>query len=468
MKKPSHLLLLLTLSSCSHISPLFKSTKKEAPKSIKQLTSNKTYKKVEKSHFSKKKTRSISSNSDVPVIIYKKREVVKSTPIELNFSDPNAKILTLNYKQKHYDFWKKYFSKREPARFKRHMANGLKFEKIVREVFKEHGLPEDLFFVGLIESGFNTHIRSHASAVGPWQFIKGTGHRYGLKIDRYLDERRNIYKSSHAAANYFKDLYNIFGSWELALCAYNAGEYRIINAIRKGNTRDYRELVRKKLIPKETIFYIPKVAAARTLFNNRSKYGLQVQRKGHQFYQNVDHVVARKSFSIVDLSKQLNISLKTLRKLNPEVKKSWVAVTKRRPFKVTLPNGYEQKFATLRFSKKSRRVASSKKSVKQSISFKSSSIYKVKRGDNLYKISKKFRTEIRKIKRINNLRSSKIRVGQRLKVPSNGKKYVVRRGDNLTHIARKFGTSINRIVSVNNLRGHKIFKGQKLFIPSES
>jgi membrane-bound lytic murein transglycosylase D len=466
VKKPSQLLLLLTLTSCSHVSPLLKSKKEESPKSIKHLTSKKQFKKVEKNHFLSNSTPVV--NNDTPVVIYKHREIKQSKPLTLNFSTEDSKKLELKYEKKHYDFWMKYFSKRSPARFKRHMTNGLKFQKIVRDVFREHGLPEDLFFVGLIESGFNTHIRSHASAVGPWQFIKGTGHRYGLKIDRYLDERRNIYKSSHAAANYFKDLYNIFGNWELALCAYNAGEYRIINAIRKGNTRDYRELVRKKLIPKETIFYIPKVAAARTLFKNRSKYGLEVQRKGYKLYENVDHVVAKKSLALDDLSRKLNISMKTLRKLNPEVKKNWIAVTKRRPVKLIVPRGYKNRFAKLSFAKKSRYVASSKKSVRQSVKYTSSSVYKVRKGDNLYKISKKFGTHIRSLKKINNLKSSNIRIGQRLKVPSNGKKYVVRRGDNLTHIARKFGVSVNRIVSVNNIRGHKIYKGQKLFIPSGS
>ena len=157
------------------------------------------------------------------------------------------------------------------------MKNGEKYRPIVTRIFKKHGLPVDLFYVGLIESGFNSHIRSHADAVGPWQFIKGTATRYGLRVDRHVDERRNIHKATEAAAGYFKDLYNIFGSWELALCAYNAGEYRIINAIRRGNTRDYRELVRKKLIPKETIYYVPKVAAARYLSKYRKKYKLPVR-----------------------------------------------------------------------------------------------------------------------------------------------------------------------------------------------
>jgi membrane-bound lytic murein transglycosylase D len=468
VKKPSQILLLLLISSCSHVSPLF-SKKEEKPKSIRHLTSTKKFKEVEKRHFSKKPV--IKKEESSILSIFETKKVEK--PLVQNYSTPDSHQLNLKYEQKHYDFWKKYFSKREPERFMRHMKNGLKFEKIVRSVFKEHGLPEDLFFVGLIESGFNTHIRSHASAVGPWQFIKGTGDRYGLKIDRYLDERRNIYKSSHAAANYFKDLYNIFGNWELAMCAYNAGEYRIINAIRRGNTRDYRELVRKKLIPKETILYIPKVAAARYLFNNKKKYGLSINKSGEEaLYLNVDHVTAKKSFAIEDLSRKLNISMKTLRKLNPEVKKSWIAVTRRRPIELLVPKGYGKRFASLSFSKKSRKVASKKrarksKTVTQSVHTVSSSVYKVRKGDNLYKISRKFGLPLKNIKRANGLRNSKIRIGQRLKIPMTGKKYVVKKGDNLSFIAQRFGISLKKLVAANNIRGHKIYKGQKLFIPTK-
>ena len=237
--------------------------------------------------------------------------------------------LHLSYKQKHYKFWLKYFSKREKKRFLRHARNGAKYRTVITKILESHGLPKDLFYVGLIESGYNARIRSHASAVGPWQFIKGTATRYGLRVDSYVDERTHIIKATEAAASYFKDLYNIFGSWELALCAYNAGEYRIINAIRRGNTRDYRTLVKKKLIPRETIFYVPKVAAARELYRAPQKYGLNLPKVNKSLFESVKPMKVTRSFNVKKKARKLGLSYVTLKALNPDMKKGWSKVKRR-------------------------------------------------------------------------------------------------------------------------------------------
>ncbi|TDJ06041.1 MAG: lytic transglycosylase, partial [Deltaproteobacteria bacterium] len=128
-------------------------------------------------------------------------------------------LLGLRYYQGHYKYWKKYFSTKRKKGFLRFLRNGARFKNIIENIFQVNGLPKELYYVGLIESGYYLKAKSVANAVGPWQFIKGTGKRYGLRIDRYVDERKSIFKSTWAAAQYFKDLYNIFGSWELALCA---------------------------------------------------------------------------------------------------------------------------------------------------------------------------------------------------------------------------------------------------------
>ena len=380
----------------------------------------------------------------------------------------NEKDLSLRYKKKHYDFWLKYFSKKNKKRFLRQLKNGDKYRKIIRSVFKKHGLPEDLFYVGLIESGFYTHARSHASAVGPWQFIRGTGKRYNLRIDRHIDERRSIYKSTEAAAQYFKDLYNIFGSWELALCAYNAGEYRIINAIRKGNTRDYKKLVKKKLIPRETIFYIPKVAVARYL---DKKWKRSKNEKSQYFYNNVNSLKIERTLNIAKVAQSIGISWKTLKKLNPDLNSYWIR-PRRRGFVLYIPQNKKNiainRFKSLGYNVK--KYFLKKRSGRKRLHYTKNKkrYYRIKKGDNLIGIAKKFGTTVRGIQRKNGLRSGKILAGKIIKIPTSKERkyYVVKKGDNLTRIAQRFGVSIKHILRINRLKNQIIYPRQKIIIPS--
>ena len=370
----------------------------------------------------------------------------------------------LRYKERHYKFWLKYFTTKEKnkKRFERHLDNGQKYKSIVTKILKEHGLPTDLFYVALIESGFNTHIKSHASAVGPWQFIKGTADRYGLKVNRYLDERRNIHKATHAAAGYFKDLYNIFGSWELALCAYNAGEYRIINAIRRGNTRDYRELVKKKLIPKETIYYIPKVVAAKHL--SQTKYKDIDDSGWDKVHAEAKVERVRRSFKVSKMIKKLGVAKSLFKKLNPDIKNNYVRISRRQKYNIVIPNDVKLSKSLKSSLKKYTRKIASKYPTKANSG--KTIYYKVRRGDNLTKIARKFGVSIRKIKANNRIRRSKIYIGQRLRISSSrSKTYVVKRGDNLYKIAKRFGTSIKKIVAANSLKRKMIFPNQKITIP---
>lgn len=383
----------------------------------------------------------------------------------------NSKVLSqgpkleLKYLDEHFDFWIKYFLERDKERFERHLGQGEAFREIVAKVFQEHGLPEELFYVGLIESGYNMHIRSHAAAVGPWQFIRGTATRYGMRVNDQIDERTNIHKASVAAAGYFRDLYNIFGSWELALCAYNAGEYRIINAIRRGNTRDYRELVRQKLIPRETIYYVPKVAAARYLSENRNKYKINVAPVKDNFYINASEVVVNGTFSLGDIGQRLGVSLADMKKLNPDFKHE-VLSAPRSGQRVIVPNTKLAQAQGLSFTHR-RAVAQSSQS--QADEGSTTGTYRVQRGDNLTSIASRHKTTVANLRSLNNIRGSRILVGQTLRVPaSNNRTYTVRRGDNLTRIAQRFNTTVPRLVEMNSLRGTRIFPNQRIQVPSDS
>jgi membrane-bound lytic murein transglycosylase D len=360
----------------------------------------------------------------------------------------------LDFLSEHYDFWLDYYTRRDKSRFQRQLTQGEAYRDIVEKILEEEGLPKELFYVGLIESGYSMHVRSHASAVGPWQFIKGTATRYGMSVNNQVDERRNIHKATRAAAHYYKDLYNIFGSWELALCAYNAGEYRVINAIRKGGTRSYRELVRKRLLPRETIYYVPKLAVAKHLSENREKYDLKVNKIKDDFYINADEVHVKGSFSLKDLSKKLGLNLKDLKKLNPDFLYRVVRAP-RAGQRVIVP-----------FDKIE--VAKSLEIVNRAVAQKQEEVhYRVRRGDNLISIARRFGTSVSKIKRLNRLRSSKILLGQKLKIDGvSTQRYSVQRGDNLGRIARLHRTTVSDLRRMNNLRGSRILVGQNLKVPN--
>lgn len=466
-----------TLSTCAGIKPV----QRNSPEEISQND----LEKLEKEH-EQKSEKVVARNDNTEVlneIVLDQADETKEE-IEVERNSVNEKLnhelsgvaktavntsrdLKLNYFTKHYDFWMNYFTKRDKERFLRHLENGMTYYPIVTQMLRDQGMPEDLFFVALIESGFNMKIKSRASAVGPWQFIKGTAHRYNLRVDSQVDERKNLFKATIAASNYFRDLYNIFGNWELALCAYNSGEYRVINAIRKGNTRDYRELVSKKLLPKETIYYIPKIAVAREL---ALKYGKGLGR-GHEtkLYQGADEVTMKSSFSVSSLAKTTGVNKSVILALNPDLKQDRVRVG-RRHHRIFLPKSVDQDVIAKLMPVQVREVASVEKKVVAARSNKKSElIYKVKRGDHLTKIATMFGVTISDIKKRNKMRSNRVLVGQKLVIPQvRIRIYTVRRGDNLYRLARRFNTSVEVIVAVNSLNKKQIYPNQVIKIPEES
>ena len=152
-------------------------------------------------------------------------------------------------------------------------ARRKRYERVLRAIFKEHGVPSEMLALALVESNYKPGARSHAGATGMWQFMKVTGKAYGLKIDSRIDQRRDPVLSTIAAANHLRDLYLEFNDWPLAMAAYNAGGGRVRRAIRRGGTRNFWTLSRRGLLPRETRNYVPKIMAIMHIHEHSSSYG---------------------------------------------------------------------------------------------------------------------------------------------------------------------------------------------------
>ena len=194
-----------------------------------------------------------------------------------------------------------------------------KYIPFMRKLLKEQGLPEDLVYMALIESGFDPYAYSRSKAVGPWQFIHRTGKRYGLKVNWWVDERRDPEKSTIAAAKYLKDLYEMFACWYLAAAGYNAGEYKIIRAMKRYRTEDFWTLTKHRYLKRETKNYVPLMIAATIVAKDPEKYGFTgIEYEEPLRYEKV------KVPELTDLShiaKACEISLEEIKDLNPELRR---------------------------------------------------------------------------------------------------------------------------------------------------
>ncbi len=170
-------------------------------------------------------------------------------------------------------YFVRYYMTEKKKVFTNWLRRSRRYIPMIKEIMRRHGLPEDLVYVAMIESGFNPKAYSSAKACGPWQFIYETGGRYGLRVNHWVDERRDPEKSTIAAALYLRDLFNQFGSWNLAAAAYNAGEKRIERTIEMYQTSDFFELMKYNTLPKETREYIPRLLAAALVAKSPEKFG---------------------------------------------------------------------------------------------------------------------------------------------------------------------------------------------------
>lgn len=324
----------------------------------------------------------------------------------------------------------------------------------IRETLRSEGVPEEIAYLPIIESGFNPRAVSKMNAVGLWQFIRPTGLKYGLKINYWVDERMNAEKSTLAAARYLRKLFDEFGSWELALAAYNCGEKRVAKAIRKTGSTNFWTVSRK--LPRETRNYVPKFNAALIIAKNPEKYGFRITETGKD-YEAVS-VPPRKS--LAEIANLLDMGYKEISNYNPSL--VGLSTPPGKNYKLKVPKGYGEKLLAVKSE------VETLKDVQTPFRTRPAR-YTVKPNDSLWEIAKEFGTSVEKLKYANNLKGSIIRPGQRLKIPTRGNiiyvKHRIRPGENIYVLAKRYGTTIDEIKRANNLKGSLIIAGKTLSIP---
>ena len=392
-----------------------------------------------------------------------------------------------------------------------------RYRPYIVKKLKQAGLPEELSWLPLIESGYKTRALSNARALGMWQFIASTGYKFGLKRDRYVDERLDPYKSTDAAIQYLKELHEIFGDWKTVLAAYNCGEGRVLQLIRDQNINyldDFWDLYQR--LPQETARYVPKFLATLQIVKHLKKYNMadiKVDPPVRFATVTIDKQVSLKAVAdatgidetkIYSLNPELRYKVLpddgyvlkvppakrdiVLAKIDqiPEYYQSPNNITNHRvrpgetlstiaqryhttPAKIAWYNNlYRKNYIVagqiLKIPQTGNFAARGKPEVKEKIVR-----YRVRSGDSLWTLARRYNTTTNRIKHANRLKSANLYIGQMLKIPTGGKYnldvYHVRRGDSPISIAQRHNMDLEQLLRLNNLsRDSKIYPGQSLFV----
>ena len=394
---------------------------------------------------------------------------------------------------------------------------------MIRDKMQKAGLPEELSWMPMIESWFKVTAFSRARALGLWQFISSTGVRFGLKRDRWIDERMDFEKATDAAIKYLDELHSMFGDWTTALAGYNCGEFRVQRTIRSQRLEymdNFWDLY--MMLPRETSRFVPRFIATLLIVQNPDKYGFKFPQPESPL--DYDTIRINRPVKLTSLSSSLGLDAGALILLNPELRNkstpdneyslripvgygdkvlaSLESISRYVPPEATYTNHYVRRGETVgviarrygtsisAIARENRlgrkyliRVGQRLRIPGRGISYTSNQprsltkegeklVYSVKKGDSLYIIAKAFNTTVQEIKKQNDLQNNMLRVGQKLVIqsgtPAGAVPYTVKSGDTPYMIAKKYGMKLNYLLALNGLSTRsKIYPGQQLWVTNQ-
>lgn len=391
--------------------------------------------------------------------------------------------------------WIKYFTGRGRALFARYATRAGRYAPVLSKILNDQGLPRDLIYLSMAESGFTNNARSWAKAVGPWQFMPYTGKRFGLDVEFFLDERRDPLKATVAASMYLRDLYEMFDSWELAMAGYNAGEGKMRRAIRRYRTKNFWKIRKGRYLKPETKNYVPKIMALAIIGKNLNVFGFN----DIQFDKSLDfeEVTVPANTDLYNVASVLDTTFEEIKKYNPELIR-WQTPPGGSEYVLRLPVGMKSKWNAV-----------ADKSIVVAKDYK---VYQLRGYASLYQVGRKFKVPAKVLSQLNDIpvkkklfpktavylpfredhkrkkntlysdlyekpRKSIVRRRTYQKWVKRGKArgkhianpkqfYIVKKGDTLWNIARKKGVNINTIIRSNYklVKRRMILPGDKLAI----
>ena len=388
----------------------------------------------------------------------------------------------------------KYFTEKDREYTRMVIKRSTYYFPIFEEILAKHDMPDEIKYLSIIESGLNPRAISRVGAVGLWQFMPYTGKYYKLHQDWYVDERMDPYKATESACLYLKQMYDMFGDWELALAAYNSGPGNVRKAIRRSGKKSFWEIYR--YLPRETRSYVPQWAAMVYTLKFAEDHNFFIEDE-FEYQMDYDTIMVKQFLNLQILADELDLCVEDLQILNPAIKRN------------ALPEGPELYPVRIPSDKMNYLIANRSAILDSSAQGKQhfemlarntpgstygreKIVYRVRSGDVLGIIANRYGVRISDLRRWNNISGNLIRIGQRLDIwllPSafeksqtqvtmitkpaepkildfdGGKVYLVQPGDTLWDISRKFdGLSIEKIKEWNNLTSNRITPGQKLII----